>query len=108
MEPVADFEIFGTDPRKPSSLLAVSIEELMNHELWQYHRMDAAEIRYVKNKILATYGYPFKNALMRSQFYYAGSPFQEDPPFTKNKMTPAHREFALELADLERRARGER
>ena len=39
----------------------------MNEGLWHYDRLNSAVIRYVKNKVFAAYGYPFKSALMRPQ-----------------------------------------
>ncbi len=48
--------------------------------------LDEGSIIYLRNLIFAKYGYPFKNALIRSWFYYKGSLCKEDPHFSMNKI----------------------
>lgn len=63
--------------------------------------MTSAELRYAKNKVFASYGYPFKNPFVRAQFYYTGSPYKENLSFSEQNMTKEHRAYLEWLSKLE-------
>ncbi len=66
------------------------------------HRiMTAAELRYAKNKVFASYGYPFKNPLMRAQFYYPGSLYKESKTYSDQKISKDHAAYIEWLSKLE-------
>lgn len=63
--------------------------------------LTSAELRYARNKVFASYGYPFKNPFVRAQFYYEGSPYKESTSFSDQKMTKEHLAYVEFLLKLE-------
>ena len=63
--------------------------------------LTSAELRYAKNKVFASYGYPFKSPFVRAQFYYPNSPYKESKSFSDQKMTKEHLAYVEFLKKLE-------
>lgn len=98
-KPQSDFRLIGGSSRYP--LMRRSLSEDMK-EIKSYHSiMTSAELRYAKNKVFASYGYPFKNPFVRAQFYYSGSPYKENTTFSEQKMSKEHLEYVEWLSKLE-------
>lgn len=64
--------------------------------------VDSCSIRNIKNRILASYGYPFKKPFIRSQFYYNGSPYKENPGYTDKQVSAERLSFLDYLSNIER------
>lgn len=62
---------------------------------------DEGIIIYLRNLIFAHYGYPFKDALVRSWFYYQGSPYKEDPHFSANRIPDKFMRLADYIKNVE-------
>jgi hypothetical protein len=58
-------------------------------------------LRYIRNYIYAFYGYPFKDEILRAQFYYSGR-FKESTTFDESKMDPRHKELIQKILDREK------
>ena len=98
-EPKNDFRVVGGS--SGYFLMKNSVSEDMK-SIKSYHGiMTTAELRYVKNKVFASYGYPFKKPFVRSQFYYPGSPYKESTSFSAQKMSKEHLAFVELLSKLE-------
>lgn len=98
-KPQNDFRLIGGSSRYP--LMRRSLSEDMD-AIKSYHDiMTSAELRYAKNKVFASYGYPFKNPFVRAQFYYSGSPYKESTTFSEQKMSKEHLEYVEWLSKLE-------
>jgi len=101
-EPKNDFQVIGGSPRY--YLMNNSVSRDMNvikSDRTTARIMTSPELRYAKNKVFASYGYPFKSPFVRAQFYYPGSPYKESRSFSEQKMTKEHREFVELLSKFE-------
>jgi hypothetical protein len=99
IEPENDFRVMGGSPGY--FLMKNSVSEDMK-SIKSYHGiMTTAELRYAKNKVFASYGYPFKSPFVRAQFYYPGSPYKESTSFSEQKMSKEHLAFVGLLSKLE-------
>lgn len=98
-KPQDDFVLFGGSSRFP--LMKRSISEDMKQIKSSYSILASARLRYAKNKVFASYGYPFKSPFVRSQFYYPGSPYKEIPSFSEQSMTKEHKAYVDWLSKLE-------
>lgn len=65
-------------------------ELLGNNKQTGYSFTEACMSDYFRNKVLATYGYPFTEPYERALFYESGQ-FKEDPKFSWNKISDKHR-----------------
>jgi hypothetical protein len=63
--------------------------------------LTSVELRYARNKVFASYGYPFKSPFVRAQFYYPGSPYKESASFSEKKMSKEHLAYVELLSKLE-------
>ncbi len=98
-KPQSDFKLIGGSSKFPLMRRTLSEDR---SEMQKFHMiMTAGELRYAKNKVYASYGYPFKNPFMRAQFYYQGSPYKESMSFSENNMTKEHLEYVKWLSKLE-------
>jgi len=98
-KPKNDFILIGGSARHPLRFRSLSSDTTAIKE---YHGiMPSAELRYAKNKVFAEYGYPFKNPLVRAQFYYAGSRYKESAAFSEEKMSKEHQDYIKWLSKLE-------
>lgn len=100
-EPKNDFLVMGGSSQY--YLVTSSVAKDMNVKdiKKSYSYEPSATLRYVKNKVFASYGYPFKSPFVRAQFYYPGSPYKESASFSEQKMSKEHREFVELLSKLE-------
>jgi len=62
----------------------------------------ACRIRYLRNLVYASQGYPFKNQYVSAQFYYAGSPFKVIPAFAEKNIPQRYKEFIDYLSNIEK------
>lgn len=108
-KPKNDFLVVGgaTDIN-PTLLVASSLSEDMKGIMSDgtaskviVDALTSAELRYARNKVFASYGYPFKNPFVRAQFYYQGSPYKENASFSEQKMSKEHLKFVEFLVKLE-------
>ncbi len=77
--PLSCYQIYGNDKYR-----LIDIRRPLFTYLSSYHRL-------IRNKIFASYGYPFKNPYIRSMFYYPGSRYKEDPSYSFDKLSQEHR-----------------
>jgi hypothetical protein len=104
-EPKDDFRVIGGNTGiNPTLLVKSSVSEDM--KIIKSNRIIAgllgsAELRYAKNKVFASYGYPFKNPFVRAQFYYPSSPYKESASFSEQKMSKEHLAYIELLSKLE-------
>ncbi len=98
-KPQNDFRLIGGTSRFP--LIKRSLSEDMSYIKSFHGSMTSAELRYAKNKVFASYGYPFKNIFIKAQFYYPGSPYKESASFSEQNMTKEHRAYIEWLSKLE-------
>lgn len=98
-EPQNDFRLLGGSLRFP--LMKRSISEDMTYIKSFHGSMTSTELRYAKNKVFASYGYSFKNPLVRAQFYYPGSVYKENTSFSEQNMTKEHKAYVAWLSKLE-------
>jgi hypothetical protein len=98
-KPKNDFILIGGSARHPLISRSLSTDKAAIKE---YHGiMPSAELRYAKNKVFAEYGYPFKNPLVRAQFYYSGSRYKESPTFLEQKISKEHQDYIKWLSAFE-------
>lgn len=101
-KPKNDFLIIGGATMiNPTLLVAESLSEDMEFLKTEARYLKSEELRYAKNKVYASYGYPFKSPFVRAQFYYPGSPYKESASFSEQKMSKEHREFIELLSKIE-------
>jgi hypothetical protein len=104
-KPQNDFLVIGGSTRiNPTLLMESSLAEDMkditsNRTIAGLLR--PAELRYARNKVFASYGYPFKSPFVRAQFYYPGSPYKESASFSEKKMLKEHLAYVEFLSKLE-------
>ena len=87
----------------PDNLLKMSpdqlAEELLdNNKNSTYAANELSKADYFRNKVLATYGYPFTDPYEQALFYENGQ-FKEDPSFSWNKISTKHRYLLNYLND---------
>jgi len=104
-EPQNDFLVIGGSTRiNPTLLVESSLSEDMK-DITSNRTMAGllrpAELRYARNKVFASYGYPFKSPFVRAQFYYPGSPYKESASFSEQKMSKEHLAYVDFLSKLE-------
>jgi hypothetical protein len=58
-------------------------------------------IRVLKNRVFATYGYPFKSPFIKSSYYYPNSPYKEDHSFSMVKIPKDIKAFLDYLGSIE-------
>lgn len=78
-KPKHDFTVFCGGPAFP--LVSFELDRI------GFNNLGAASARYLKNRIFASNGYPFKNPLVRAQFYYQGSQYKENSSFSMKRMS---------------------
>jgi hypothetical protein len=104
-EPKNDFLVIGGSTRiNPTLLVESSLSEDMKDiksDSTTADLLTSAELRYAKNKVFASYGYPFKSPFVRAQFYYSGSPYKESISFSEQKMSKEHLAYVELLSKLE-------
>jgi len=104
-KPKNDFLVVGgATIINPTFLVRSSLSEDMKAIKPNRHTggtLSAAELRYARNKVFASYGYPFKNPFVRAQFYYPGSPYKESTSFSEQKMSKEHLTYVELLSKLE-------
>ena len=74
-KPDNDIEISGKSMWIPTT---ESIESLAKGTKRGYRNISTCDLRYLRNKVFASYGYPFKSPFIKAQFYFNGSPYKED------------------------------
>jgi YARHG domain len=103
-EPKNDFfAIGGATTTNPTFLVRSSVSRDME-AIKPGHGGDtltSAELRYARNKVFASYGYPFKSPFVRAQFYYPGSPYKESASFSEKKMSKEHLAYVEFLSKRE-------
>jgi hypothetical protein len=88
-KPKNDFLVVGgATLYNPTFLVQTSFLEDM--ESIKNKELTSAELRYARNKVFASYGYPFKSPFVRAQFYYPGSPYKESTSFSEKKISKEH------------------
>ncbi|MDA8099716.1 MAG: YARHG domain-containing protein [Nitrospiraceae bacterium] len=98
-KPKNDFLLQGGSSRFPLISRPVSQDMI---EIKKFHGiMPSSQLRYAKNKVFASYGYPFKNPFIRAQFYYPGSRYEEKASFSEQKMSKEHLDYIAWLSKLE-------
>jgi len=100
-EPQNDFLVMGGSSQYHWMATSVAQDINVKDVKKSYSYESSAILRYVKNKVFASYGYPFKSPFVRAQFYYLGSPYKESASFSEQKMSKEHREFVELLSKLE-------
>jgi len=107
-KPKNDFlAIGGATHINPTLLVASSLSEDMKDIMSSNAArtidgiLTSAELRYARNKVFASYGYPFKSPFVRAQFYYPGSPYKESASFSEKKMSKEHLAYVEFLSKLE-------
>jgi hypothetical protein len=103
-KPKNDFLAFGgAAGGNPYTLVRTSLSQDMknikNRHIVDY--LSSAELRFARNKVFASYGYPFKSPFVRAQFYYPGSPYKESTSFSEQKMSKEHLAYVEFLSKLE-------
>jgi len=99
-KPKKDFlAVGGATLYNPTFLVQTSFLEDM--ESIKHKDLTSAELRYARNKVFASYGYPFKSPFVRAQFYYPGSPYKESASFSEQKMSKEHLAYVEFLSKLE-------
>jgi len=102
-EPKNDFLAFGGATHiDPTFLVQSSLSEDM--ETIRPNRrttLTSAELRFARNKVFASYGYPFKSPFVRAQFYYPGSSYKESKSFSEQKISKEHLAYIEFLSKLE-------
>jgi len=101
-KPKKDFlAIGGATKTNPTLLVASSLSEDMKDLESEARYLSSAELRYARNKVFASYGYPFKSPFVRAQFYYPGSPYKESKSFSEKKISKEHLAYVEFLSKLE-------
>jgi len=101
-KPKNDFLVVGGATKiNPTILVASSLSEDMEDLKSEARYLSPEELRYARNKVYASYGYPFKSPFVRAQFYYPGSPYKESASFSEQKMSKEHLAYVDFLSKLE-------
>jgi hypothetical protein len=102
-EPNTDLKIFGGNIEIPENPIVIAdpIDKLINSNKRRFINVSSCSLRYLRNKILASHGYPFKNPYIRALFYYPSSPFKEDLSYGINKLTSDELNFLKYLTKIE-------
>jgi hypothetical protein len=108
-EPQNDFLVIGGSTKiNPTLLVRSSVAEDIKYIMSDstvartiVGLLTSADLRYARNKVFASYGYPFKNLFVRAQFYYEGSPYKESASFSEQKMSKEHLAYIDFLSKLE-------
>jgi len=104
-KPKKDFLVVGgaTDIN-PTLLVESSLSEDMKaiaSDPTTRNLLSPEDLRYAKNKVFASYGYPFKSPFVRAQFYYPGSSYKESASFSEKKISKEHLAYVEFLSKLE-------
>ncbi|GAM07886.1 hypothetical protein OR1_00155 [Geobacter sp. OR-1] len=98
LKPEADivFQRFFTELSRmsPDQLF----EEVLGNNKSGFSVSNACMSEYFRNRVLATYGYPFAGPYEHALFYGSGQ-FKENPQFSWNKVTEKHRSLLNFLND---------
>jgi hypothetical protein len=98
-KPQGDFKLIGGSSR--FALMKRSVDEDLRGVKDFTLIMTSTELRYAKNKVFAYYGYPFKNAFVKAQFYYPGSQYKESSSYSEQKISKEHSNYIELLSKLE-------
>jgi hypothetical protein len=98
-KPQSDFKLVGGGSR--FALMKRTVDEDLRGVKAFTLIMTSAELRYAKNKVFAYYGYPFKNAFVKAQFYYPGSQYTESSSYSEKKISKEHLNYIELLSKLE-------
>ena len=103
-KPKNDFMAFGgAAGGNPYTLVRTSLSQDMGsmRNPHMIRHLSSAELRFARNKVFASYGYPFESPFVRSQFYYPGSPYKESASFSWGKISKEHLAYIEYLKKLE-------
>jgi hypothetical protein len=90
-KPKNDFRMLGA--KKGHYLNSSTTDEIIKNKSWKAYANSSAALRYMKNRVFAECGYPFRNPFVRAQFYCPGSPYKEDRSYSDKKIPKDHMDF---------------